>query len=155
MSQNRPKKAPETKDDKNPMSADAFRHWRKRLGLKQKDAADLLGLKKRMIQYYETGSRDGKHVSIPQSIRLACYALEAGVGDYDGEKVLTTATFTLSGPVLTDVKDEVEVARVEAVASTPALNKAMALQKAADPSTDRGTTTGAGAMLIQPLKGHK
>lgn len=137
------------------MSAEAFRHWRKRLGLKQKDAADLLGLKKRMIQYYETGSRDGKHVSIPQSIRLACYALEAGVGDYDGEKVLTTVTFTLSGPVLADVKDEVEVARVEAVASTPALNKAMALQKASKPSSDRGPATGAGAMLIQPDKVHK
>lgn len=75
-------------DDGNPMPAEAFREWRKKLGLKQKDAADLLGLKKRMIQYYETGSRSGKHVSIPKSIRLACYALEAGVGDYDGEHVL-------------------------------------------------------------------
>lgn len=31
------------------MSADAFRSWRKRLGLRQKEAADVLGLKKRMI----------------------------------------------------------------------------------------------------------
>lgn len=77
--------------DANPMPAEAFREWRKRLGLKQKDAADLLGLKKRMIQYYETGSRSGKHVSIPKSIRLACYALEAGVGDYDGRNVLGEA----------------------------------------------------------------
>lgn len=155
MSQSRTKNAPEAKDGKNPMSAEAFRHWRKRLGLKQKDAADLLGLKKRMIQYYETGSRDGKHVSIPQSIRLACYALEAGVGDYDGEKVLTTATFTLAGPVLTDAETEVEVARGQAIASPPALNKALALQEASHLPTDGGTATGAGAMLIQPLKVHK
>jgi transcriptional regulator with XRE-family HTH domain len=78
-------------DEGNPMPAEAFREWRKRLGLKQKDAAELLGLKKRMIQYYETGSRSGKHVSIPKSIRLACYALEVGVGDYDGSTVLKEA----------------------------------------------------------------
>jgi transcriptional regulator with XRE-family HTH domain len=70
--------------DENPMPSEAFRAWRRRLGLKQKDAADLLGLKKRMIQYYETGSRNGSDVAIPKSIRLACYALQAGVGDYDG-----------------------------------------------------------------------
>lgn len=80
-----------TDDDANPMPAEAFRDWRKRLGLKQKDAADLLGLKKRMIQYYETGSRSGKHVSIPKSVRLACYALEAGVCDYDGRNILGEA----------------------------------------------------------------
>ncbi len=89
MSDKHRKKPSET--DGNPMPAEAFREWRKRLGLKQKDAADLLGLKKRMIQYYETGSRSGKHVSIPKSIRLACYALEAGVGDYDGKHVIGEA----------------------------------------------------------------
>ncbi|MEM1287724.1 MAG: helix-turn-helix transcriptional regulator [Pseudomonadota bacterium] len=81
-----------------PMSADAFRDWRKRLGLKQKDAAELLGLKKRMIQYYETGKRSGKDVAIPKSIRLACYALENGIGDFDGESVLlmsSASTVTL------------------------------------------------------------
>ena len=49
-----------------------FKAWRKSLGLKQKEAAEKLGLKKRMIQYYETGQRDGKDVEIPRSIRLAC-----------------------------------------------------------------------------------
>ncbi len=57
------------------------------MGLKQKDAADLLGLKKRMIQYYEKGNRDGKEVTIPKSVRLACYALAIGVSDYDGTEV--------------------------------------------------------------------
>lgn len=63
-----------------------FRQWRKRLGLKQKDAADLLGLKKRVIQYYERGSRDGKTVEIPKTVELACYAIAQGVGGFDGEK---------------------------------------------------------------------
>ncbi len=67
------------------MSADQFRAWRRSMGLKQKDAADLLGLKKRMIQYYEKGNRDGKAVSIPKSVRLACYALTIGISDFDGK----------------------------------------------------------------------
>jgi len=64
-----------------------FRNWRKSLGLKQKEAAELLGLNKRMIQYYEKGERDGKKVSIPLSIRLACYAVQENVADYNGETV--------------------------------------------------------------------
>ncbi len=37
------------------MTPGEFKSWRKSLGLKQKDIADLLGLKKRVIQYYEKG----------------------------------------------------------------------------------------------------
>ena len=69
------------------MSAEQFRDWRRQLGLKQKDAADLLGLKKRMIQYYEKGKRDDKAVTIPKSVRLACYALTIGIEDYDGTEI--------------------------------------------------------------------
>ncbi len=61
-----------------------FKAWRKGLGLKQREAAEKLGLKKRMIQYYETGKRDGKAVEIPKAISLACYALASGVEDFDG-----------------------------------------------------------------------
>ncbi|MEM9205460.1 MAG: helix-turn-helix domain-containing protein [Pseudomonadota bacterium] len=67
------------------MSPDQFRAWRKSLGLRQKEAAERLGLKKRMIQYYETGVRDGKKVRIPKYVRLACYALSDGVEDYNGK----------------------------------------------------------------------
>lgn len=67
------------------MSPQQFRHWRRTLGLKQKDAAECLGLKKRMIQYYEKGNRDGRPVDIPKSIRLACYALSQGIEDFDGQ----------------------------------------------------------------------
>lgn len=66
------------------MTSEQFRAWRKTLGLKQKEAADQLGLKKRMIQYYETGTRDGKSVKIPKTVRLACYALSQGIEDFDG-----------------------------------------------------------------------
>ncbi len=66
------------------MTPAQFRSWRKDLGFKQKDAAERLGLKKRIIQYYETGQRDGKKVRIPKSVRLACYALSQGIEDFDG-----------------------------------------------------------------------
>lgn len=61
-----------------------FRKWRKSLKLSQKDAAHALGLKRRMIQYYERGERDGEKVVIPRSIRLACFALAEGIADYHG-----------------------------------------------------------------------
>ncbi len=66
------------------MTPDRFRQWRKALGLKQKDAADRLGLKKRMIQYYEKGDRDGRPVEIPKSVRLACFAISSGIDDFNG-----------------------------------------------------------------------
>jgi transcriptional regulator with XRE-family HTH domain len=66
------------------MSPAEFRAWRKSQGLKQKEAAEKLGLKKRMIQYYETGSRGAKAVVIPKTVELACYALSVGVETFDG-----------------------------------------------------------------------
>lgn len=66
------------------MEPDDFRGWRKALGWKQKDAADRLGLKKRVIQYYEKGHRDGKRVEIPKTVELACLALSLGYDGYDG-----------------------------------------------------------------------
>lgn len=61
-----------------------FKRWRKSLGLSQKDAAEALGLKKRVVQYYEKGERDGARVLIPKTVRLACYALLSGITDYHG-----------------------------------------------------------------------
>jgi transcriptional regulator with XRE-family HTH domain len=66
------------------MKPDEFRDWRKSQGLKQKDAAELLGLKKRVIQYYEKGRRDGKDVDIPKTVELACFAISLGVRAFDG-----------------------------------------------------------------------
>ena len=66
------------------MSPRQFRRWRKNLGLSQKEAAKALGLKARMVQYYEKGEREGKKVEVPLSVRLACWSLQNGVGDFDG-----------------------------------------------------------------------
>ncbi|MEX3012025.1 helix-turn-helix domain-containing protein [Hoeflea sp. TYP-13] len=69
------------------MKPEDFRRWRKALGLNQKDAARALGLKKRVIQYYEKGKRDGKEVEIPLSVALACYAIANGVHSYDASEL--------------------------------------------------------------------
>lgn len=66
------------------MEPSDFKKWRKSLKLSQKEAAHALGLKRRMIQYYEKGERDGEKVDIPRSVRLACFALSEGVEDYHG-----------------------------------------------------------------------
>ena len=66
------------------MKGHDFRRWRKGLELSQKDAADALGLKRRVVQYYEKGERDGDPVKIPRTVRLACYAILVGVMDYHG-----------------------------------------------------------------------
>jgi transcriptional regulator with XRE-family HTH domain len=70
------------------MTPSQFKAWRKSAGLKQKEAAEKLGLKKRMIQYYETGKRDGKHVAIPKAVALACYALSRGVKSFNGSEAV-------------------------------------------------------------------
>lgn len=75
------------------MKPSAFKHWRKELGLSQKQAAEALGLKRRVVQYYEKGERDGGKVEVPLSVRLACYALTSGVADYHGSSH-TTVPFT-------------------------------------------------------------
>ena len=66
------------------MKGHDFKRWRKSLDLSQKDAADALGLKRRVVQYYEKGKRDGDVVKIPRSVRLACCAIALGITDYHG-----------------------------------------------------------------------
>ena len=66
------------------MTPGDFKVWRKSLGLSQRQAAEALGLKNRIVQYYEKGERDGDKVKIPKHVRLACYALSLGVDDYHG-----------------------------------------------------------------------
>ena len=71
-------------NDSNVMKSADFKRWRKTLKLSQKEAAEALGLKRRVVQYYEKGERDGEKVQIPKYIRLACSAVAAGVADYEG-----------------------------------------------------------------------
>ena len=49
-----------------------FKKWRKKNGFSQQQAADVLGLKRRMIQYYEKGKKGDKIIQIPKYIQLAC-----------------------------------------------------------------------------------
>ena len=66
------------------MKGHDFKRWRKSLELSQKEAADALGLKRRVVQYYEKGERDGDPVKIPRTVRLACFAILSGIADYHG-----------------------------------------------------------------------
>lgn len=66
------------------MKGHDFKRWRKGLDLSPKEAADALGLKRRVVQYYEKGERDGDPVKIPRTVRLACFAILSGIDDYHG-----------------------------------------------------------------------
>lgn len=68
------------------MKAENSRRWRKALVLNQKDAARALGLKRRVIQYYEKGKRDDREVEIPLSVSLACFAIAKGIHDCDASE---------------------------------------------------------------------
>ncbi len=71
-------------DESPEMRPGDFKRWRKSLKLSQKEAAEALGLKRRVVQYYEKGERDGEKVRIPKYIRLACCAIASGIDDYEG-----------------------------------------------------------------------
>lgn len=88
------------------MTPAQFRSWRKSLGLKQKDAAELLGLKKRVIQYYEKGKRDGKSVGIPTTVELACYAISTGIGGFDGTATEPVPEEFRNLPAVVDIQSE-------------------------------------------------
>lgn len=66
------------------MDGKQLKAWRKSLDLSQKEAAEALGLKRRIFQYYEKGERDGEAIKPPKTVRLACWALTQGVVDYLG-----------------------------------------------------------------------
>lgn len=76
------------------MKPKEFKAWRKECGLTQEGAAKKLGLKKRTIQYYEKGERDGKPFKIPKTTALACYAICQGVEHYFGPESLNTEEST-------------------------------------------------------------
>lgn len=65
------------------MTPAEFKRVRKHLELSQKEMAAALGLKRRAIQYYEKGQRDGEPFPIPRAVELACFALMRGVERFD------------------------------------------------------------------------
>ena len=65
----------------------AFKQWRSRLGISQREAAALLNRSERSIQGYEAGfDIAGLPRPIPKEISLAMWAIEQGVLDWDGEE---------------------------------------------------------------------
>jgi transcriptional regulator with XRE-family HTH domain len=69
------------------MTSEQFKRWRNHLGLKQQEAAERLGISRESVSFYERGERDGKPVSIPRDIELACAALAIGLRSYNGPEV--------------------------------------------------------------------
>jgi len=92
-----------------------FRRWRKWMGLSQKETAAALGLKRRVVQYYEKGERDGEPLSVPRSVWLACHALANGVSSYHGPS-----------------EEEAAVRQEERALEKKVLKKARRLQKEAE-----------------------
>lgn len=130
------------------MTPKSFRNWRKSLGLSQKEAAHALGLKRRVVQYYEKGERDGESISIPKYIRLACQAIAHGVEDYHGPDVVAdaiaagdTGTGASSGGVAKPVKAKkaAKGAKVTKVTKKKAAGGAGAEELAATPRGDPPT----------------
>ena len=54
------------------MSPAQFKRWRKSLGLSQKEAAVALGLKRRILQYYEKGERNNGENGSRSRFRRPC-----------------------------------------------------------------------------------
>jgi len=63
------------------MTPENFKHWRKKNGLTQQQAADALGLIRLTVTNYERGTRlgSGSEIKIPRTVALACAAIEAGL----------------------------------------------------------------------------
>jgi len=58
------------------MKPEDFKHWRKKMGLTQAQAAKVLGLSKPTIENYDKGVRSsGEAFQIPHVVALACAAL--------------------------------------------------------------------------------
>jgi DNA-binding XRE family transcriptional regulator len=58
------------------MTADAFRSWRQRKAYTLEQAAEALGISRRMVAYYDRGDKP-----IPRLVALAVQALELGRAD--------------------------------------------------------------------------
>ena len=63
------------------MTPDDFKAWRQSLTYTMAQAADALGISTGSVLVYERGVRreDGRPVTIPKTVALACAALSAGL----------------------------------------------------------------------------
>ena len=70
------------------MTSDQLTQWRSTLGWSAKRAADELGVSYAQYRWYEKGWRDGKDgrpVTIPHTVGLACSALLHRLPPYGGQ----------------------------------------------------------------------
>ncbi len=66
-----------------------FRTWRRKLGLTQDQAAELLGMGRSAVSQYDTGKRRSPAEIIevlPRYIALACAAISHGLAPYGSEE---------------------------------------------------------------------
>lgn len=118
-----------------------FKRWRKSLGLSQKEAAEALGLKRRVVQYYEKGERDGEKVKIAKTVRLACAALAGGIADYRGpDKQELAAAAKLNGEAKPAAKPAKRKAAAKKAAGATPAGKAPATRKAPGSKTPANKT---------------
>ena len=67
------------------MTPQTFRDWRLRNDLSQVEAAKLLGYSERWIRAWESGfEAPDKPAVIPRAVRLACWAIEQGIEEWEG-----------------------------------------------------------------------
>lgn len=119
-----------------------FKRWRKSLGLSQKAAADALGLKRRVVQYYEKGERDGKEVGIPKAVRLACFALSEGVSDYHGPRDRDAGERSAEQPLHTVGLDPQETNGASEAVAHPTGKKEKEKERAKDKDRAKGKGDG-------------
>lgn len=84
--------------ERRSMTPGDFKKLRKFLKLSQKEMAEALGLKRRMIQYYEKGERDGEKLDIPKAVELACFALASGIRSYSFKGGVKPGPAAISDP---------------------------------------------------------
>ena len=67
------------------MTPAAFKDWRLRNDLTQREAAEILGYSPRWVRAWESGfEAPDKPAIIPRAVCLACWAIEQGQEEWDG-----------------------------------------------------------------------
>jgi len=66
-----------------------FRAWRRKMGLTQEQAAELLGMGRTAVSQYDTGKRRAPAEvieTVPRYIALACAAISHGLAPYGSDE---------------------------------------------------------------------
>ncbi|EJF91670.1 helix-turn-helix domain-containing protein [Bartonella tamiae] len=91
------------------MKPEDFKRWRKEMGFTQKQAAEALDISIQTLGNYERGTRyeDGREVSIPKSIALACSAIQQNLIPYPQyERVMDRRLRLMSGDIYLNMVEQ-------------------------------------------------